>query len=148
VEKAISKEKSNIAPANIIAKVQLKWPSKTFGITSPGVYYGNGTLLTPTHLRDASSTSILANFSSINKSHPHFDIAPSLAHKICKAHGWRTNHDTEDCYRLRDLRKDIASEKGMNNRGRVNMRGNNRGNRGGYNGRRVNAATAANAICQ
>lgn len=26
------------------------------------------------------------------------------------------------------------------------MRGNNRGNRGGYNGRRVNAATAANAI--
>jgi hypothetical protein len=35
VEKEILKEKSNIAPANIIAKVQLKWPSKTFGITSP-----------------------------------------------------------------------------------------------------------------
>jgi hypothetical protein len=36
VEKAILKEKSNIAPANIVAKVQLEWPSKTFGITSAG----------------------------------------------------------------------------------------------------------------
>lgn len=34
VEKAIMKEKPSIAPANIIAKVQLEWPSETFGIKS------------------------------------------------------------------------------------------------------------------
>ena len=63
--------------------------------------------------------------------------------KLCEAHGWSTDHDGESCYRLRDLRKDIAGERGKG-RGGINVRNVNRTGRGGYNGRAN--ATAANAI--
>jgi hypothetical protein len=79
VEKAILKEKSNIAPVPRSNSNGLVWYQE----------------------QSYPFLQSSANFTTVNNNnvHPHFG---SLT-----AHGWHTDHDTESCYRLRDLRKDM-----------------------------------------
>jgi hypothetical protein len=49
--------------------------------------------------------------------HPHFGPLPLPHHKLCKAHGWRLDHRTEDCFALWDLRRDLANKKNIGIKG-------------------------------
>jgi hypothetical protein len=55
--------------------------------------------------------------------YPHFGNAPSSCHKLCEAHGWRLDHDTENCYALRDLRNILYPQAGQATRGRGEFKG-------------------------
>lgn len=134
-----------IAPDVIIAKVTVEWPGKSLLKSMGNVYFGGAcnTYNTPPPLvRDGhsnyttySTPSPVSNASP--KRHPQFGQFPSPAYKLCEAHGWRMDHETENCYALRDLRRELAKQGRGNNAGR---------GRGAYQGKgRVNA-TDANAI--
>ena len=134
VEKTVMKDKASISPSVIIAKCQVDWPGKAWhkSVGSINFGYGHGHghnsyngpgigLLTPPPL--FTNISGAANFGTAGRScHTHFGPSPSANHKLCEAHNWRLDHDTEDCYPLRDLRRKLAN-KNRSQRGRGRGRG-------------------------
>ena len=131
VEKAVMKDKVSISPSVIIAKCQVNWPGKSLHKSVGQINFGYTGLLTPPPSSNDLAVVNLANFGNLSAPspgtartrHPHFGPPPSAKHKLCKAHGWRLDHDTEDCYPLRDLRRELANRNSSVQRGRGRGRG-------------------------